>query len=98
MNAIGIYKIIRGVAMTEKAFALQEREKYTFLIEKDATKSSISEAVEKIFLVKVKKINILNVKGKRVFKRGRWGKTSDRKKAIVTLQEGQKIDFGIMGV
>jgi large subunit ribosomal protein L23 len=57
-----------------------------------ATKPQIKEAVEKLFDVKVKSVNTLRRKGKqRVFK-GRYGRTSDTKRAIVTLEEGQTID------
>ena len=58
----------------------------------DATKPEIKSAVEGIFDVKVTAVNTLNQKGKVKRFRGRLGKRSDSKKAIVTLAEGQSID------
>ena len=59
---------------------------------KHATKPQIKEAVERLFDVKVKSVNTLRRRGKwKVFK-GRVGRLSDSKRAIVTLEEGQSID------
>ena len=71
--------------LSEKATMLREQNKYTFVVSKDATKFQIKEAVSKLFNVKVLSVNTISVKGKE--KRvGRYvGKTSDWKKAIVTI-------------
>jgi len=86
------YQIIERPLLTEKAMDLSHGGKYTFRVNKDANKIEIAEAVQRIFNVHVAKVNTLNVKGKK--KRvGQFpqGKTSDWKKAIVTLAEGQSI-------
>jgi large subunit ribosomal protein L23 len=78
--------------ITEKATMASEHNKVTFKVRKDATKPQIKEAVEKLFDVKVKSVNTLNRKGKvRMFRNVR-GQKSDSKRAIVTLEEGHKID------
>jgi large subunit ribosomal protein L23 len=59
----------------------------------DSTKDEIATAVEQLFKVKVIKVNTLIQKGKTKRFRGRPGRRSDLKKAIVTLQEGQSIDI-----
>ena len=58
----------------------------------DATKPEIRAAVEGLFKVKVDAVNTLCVKGKAKRWRGRLGRRSDFKKAVVTLAEGQSID------
>ena len=61
---------------------------HTFKVNRDATKCDIKNAVEKIFKVKVAKVNVHNRSGKKKVFRGRYGKTSNEKIAIVTLSEG----------
>ena len=86
------YDVIVAPLITEKATNASEFNKVVFKVAMNATKPQIKEAVEKLFDVKVKSVNTLRRKGKwRVF-RGRYGQTSDTKRAIVTLEEGQKID------
>jgi large subunit ribosomal protein L23 len=87
-----LYDIIRGPVVTERATALSEQDKVVFRVSMDATKPQIKEAVEKLFNVKVEAVNTLVAKGKVKIFRGRKGQRSDRKKAIVTLAKGQKID------
>jgi large subunit ribosomal protein L23 len=70
-----------------------EAGKYTFEVARDATKPEIREAVERLFGVRVVKVNTLNVPGK-TKRRGRYTyRTPERKKAVVTLAPGQKIDL-----
>ena len=64
-----------------------------FRVAENATKDEIAAAVEALFKVNVTKVNTLNVKGKTKRFRGRIGRRSDVKKAIVTLAEGQSIDI-----
>ena len=95
MNA---YDIIKKPLLTEKSYADIANKRYTFVVDKDANKIEIKQAVEKIFKVKVKQVNTLNVRGKEKSqntKKGRTvGKTSSYKKAIVWLAEGSKpIEF-----
>ena len=86
------YDTILAPVITEKATYLSEQNKVVFRVAKDATKDEIAEAIEELFKVKVVKVNTLNVKGKTKLWRGRKGRRSDVKKAIVTLAEGQSID------
>ncbi len=86
------YDVIRSPVITEKATQASEHNQVIFRVAPHATKPQIKEAVEKLFDVKVKGVNTLIRKGKlRVF-RGRRGRLSDVKNAIVTLEEGHRID------
>ena len=86
------YDVILSPVITEKATMASEHNKVVFKVRKNATKPQIKEAVEKLFDVKVKNVNTLTRKGKlKVFK-NRLGQQSDVKRAIVTLEEGHKID------
>ena len=86
--------IINAPIITEKSANIAADEKtYVFKVDVKANKSQIKDAIEKIFNVKVEKVNTVNVhaKKKRV---GRYtGMTNKYKKAIVTLANGNKIDF-----
>ena len=95
-----VYIIIKRPIITEKSMDLTAAGKYTFEVGMDANKIEIRGAVEKIFNVKVAKVNTLIVKGKQksgVDRRGRGrratGMTSSWKKAYVTLEPGYKIDI-----
>ena len=88
--------------LTEKMAILQEREnKYAFIVPKHCNKNMVKKAVELKFDVKVVKVSTLNQSGKHkqmtVKSGGKTirtsGKKADFKKAIVTIQEGQNIDF-----
>lgn len=81
--------------VSEKSYALSESGAYTFRVHASASKPEIHDAVEKIFNVKVDKVNTLNRKGKRKRNRrtGVLGSRPDTKRAIVTLAEGQTIDL-----
>jgi large subunit ribosomal protein L23 len=86
------YDIIISPVITEKATMASEHSKVVFKVRRDATKPQIKEAVEKLFDVKVKRVNTLIRGGKiKVFK-GRRGELQSTKRAIVTLEEGHRID------
>ncbi|MDD2420686.1 MAG: 50S ribosomal protein L23 [Heliobacteriaceae bacterium] len=87
------YDVLRKPVITEKSMDLVAENKYTFIVQPDANKIEIKYAVEQLFKVKVLAVNTISVKGR--FKRvGKFsGRTSNRKKAIVTVQEGQKIEI-----
>ena len=87
------YDVIVGPLVTEKATMLSEHGQIAFRVRLDATKPEIRQAVEKLFDVKVTAVNTLRVKGKTKLFRGRRGRRSDYKKAIVTLAEGQNVDY-----
>ena len=76
--------IIKPVITEKSAMDMQEG-KYTFRVAKKATKIDIANAVEKLFNVKVLKVNTMNVKGKEKRVRYQTGRTPDWKKAIVTI-------------
>ena len=76
--------IVRPV-VTEKSNDAMQEGKYTFEVNKNATKVEIANAVEKLFEVKVLKVNTISVKGKSKRVGYHQGKTSDWKKAIVTI-------------
>ena len=88
------YDVIIKPVISERSMDLAQQKKYTFKVAKDANKTQVKLAVEEIFGVEVKKVNIMNIDGK-VKKMGRnVGKTSSYKKAIVTLTDGSKeIEF-----
>ncbi len=87
--------IILRPVVSEKSYGLLDSGVYTFIVDPDASKIEIREAVEEIFNVRVTKVNTLNRKGKR--KRNRrqftFGKRADTKRAIVTLAPGARIDL-----
>jgi large subunit ribosomal protein L23 len=86
------FDIIKTVRITEKGTAQSEQNKYTMIADKRATKIQIREAVEELFKVKVVKVNTMNVRGKQRRQRtAAAGWTSNWKKAIVTLKQGDKI-------
>ena len=86
------YDIILSPVITEKATNASEHNKVIFKVAMGATKPQIKEAVEKLFDVKVRSVNTLRRRGKwKVFK-GRLGRQSDSKRAVVTLEEGHRID------
>jgi large subunit ribosomal protein L23 len=86
------YDVIVSPVITEKATLASERNQVIFRVAAHATKPQIKEAVEKLFDVKVKRVNTLIRKGKVRNFRGVRGLLSDVKKAIVTLEEGHRID------
>ena len=87
------YNVLVGPLVTEKATMLSEHGQIAFRVRLDATKAEIRRAVENLFDVKVTGVNTLRVKGKTKLFRGRRGRRSDYKKAIVTLAEGQNVDY-----
>jgi large subunit ribosomal protein L23 len=86
------YDVVLSPIITEKATNASDRNQVMFKVARTATKPQIKEAVEKLFDVKVKSVNTLIRKGKHKAFRGRLGEQSDVKKAIVTLEEGHRID------
>ncbi len=86
------YDVILAPVVTEKSTQLSEFNQVMFKVAKTATKPQILEAVEKLFDVKVEAVNTLNRKGKTKMFRGRKGRQSDTKFAIVTLKDGERID------
>ena len=89
-----VYDIIIAPVVTEASMDGVSAKKYTFKVAKDATKPEIAEAIEKIFSVKVKSVNTINMKKKPKRMGVHSGYTSEWKKAVVTLTEKSKtIEF-----
>ena len=84
--------IIRPV-ISEKSYDMIEHNRYTFEVAKTASKPQIADAVSEIFGVTVTNVNTMNVTGKPRRVRVAKGKTRDWKKAVVTLKEGDAIEF-----
>lgn len=95
MSKRDLYEILRYPINTEKSTMLAERNVYIFKILKDATKCQVKKAVEVIFNVKVREVRTLIIKGKTKVFRGRKGRRADDKRAFVTLESGQKLDFNL---
>lgn len=90
------YDTILRPIITEKATMANENGQVTFAVPVTATKPEIKAAVEMLFDVQVTAVNTILLKGKTKMWKGRPGRRSDMKKAMVTLAEGQNID--LMGV
>jgi large subunit ribosomal protein L23 len=86
------YDVIIRPVITEKATTASENNQVVFRVARNATKPQIKEAVEKLFDVKVKHVNTLVRKGKLRNFKGKRAILSDVKNAVVTLEEGQRID------
>ena len=86
------YDVIISPVITEKATMASEHSQIMFRVAAHATKPQIKEAVEKLFDVKVKRVNTLIRGGKIKIFKGRRGELQSTKRAIVTLEEGHKID------
>jgi large subunit ribosomal protein L23 len=86
-------QIILRPIVSEKSFKLMEENRYTFEVDKRATKPDVARAVEEIFSVRVTKVNIMNVTGKPRRVRWRAGHTRSWKKAVVTVAQGDSIDY-----
>ena len=88
------YDVIIKPIVSETSMDMAQNKKYTFKVAKDANKTQIRIAIEEIFGVEVKQVNVINQDGK-VKRMGRSvGRTAAYKKAIVTLTEGSKtIEF-----
>ena len=93
MKKINLIDSIRQPIITAKATILSEQNKTVFKVHKKANKKIIKKNIEKLFKVKVIKVNIINSKTKIKLKQGRVSKKSGYKKAIVTLKKGQSIDL-----
>ncbi len=94
MNRTRLMTLLYSPCMTEKSSRLSSDRQYMFRVRKDARKADIKQAVELMFSVKVEKVRVCNVQGKRkMFKRIR-GRRPSWKKAWVTLDPGHTIDFG----
>lgn len=88
------HDIIIKPLLTEKSTGLKDREnKLAFKVHKDANRVEVKRAIEEIFKIKVRDVNIMNLKGKKKRMGKFLGKRPDWKKAIVSLKPGEKLDI-----
>lgn len=87
------YKILKEPHISEKATVLTDQNKYIFKIYPKANKVETKKAIENLYGVRVKGVNIINVHRKRRLLRGVEGFKTGYKKAIVTLEKGEKIEI-----
>lgn len=85
--------ILKRALISEKSFSKAAEGKFTFIVDRAASKESVAKCVEELFGVNVLFINIANIVGKVKRSKKGLGKRSDYKKAVVTLKKGQKIDL-----
>jgi len=90
---MNIYDIIRRPIVTEKAESLRDLNIYAFEVDRRANKKLVKEAVRKIYGVIPRRVNILNVRGKKKKSRFGEGYTSNRKKAYIFLSKKDKIEL-----
>ena len=88
------YRIILRPLITEKGTTLNEgHNQYVFEVHPDSNKQSIVESIKAIYGVRVRKVRTMNIKGKARRGRIKMGRTRERKKAVVTLHEEDRIDL-----
>ncbi|MDB4939977.1 MAG: ribosomal protein [Candidatus Doudnabacteria bacterium] len=90
-NTGDAYRILVKPLVTEKGYRQMTLGQYAFKVNTSANKISVAKAVEKVYDVKVVRVNIMNIKGKTKNFGKAKGRTSDWRKAIVTLKKGQTI-------
>jgi large subunit ribosomal protein L23 len=88
-----IYEVVKRPLITEKATVMKEQNRYAFEVAKEANKRQIREAVEAAFKVNVVKVNVMSMPGKMRRIGRRYVMTRSWKKAVVTLEPDQKIEF-----
>ncbi len=88
-----LYEVLRRPLLTEKNTALLAQNKYAFEVAEEANKCQIEQAVETAFKVKVTAVNVMTVRGKTRRVGRRQVLTPSWKKAVVTLKQGDKIEF-----
>ncbi len=94
MTALLNYDKIKGLIYTEKSNKqLAENNKYCFEVDVSCNKKEVASLIKKFFNVEVVKINIANIRSETKRFKGVAGQTKARKKAIITLKEGQTINF-----
>lgn len=94
MNNERLMKVLLSPVVSEKSSIVADaNQQYTFRVATDASKREIARAVEKLFDVKVERVQVVNVKGKKKRFGAIQGRRSDWRKAYVRLQPGSEIDF-----
>jgi large subunit ribosomal protein L23 len=94
MNQDRLMKVLLAPHISEKSSTVADQNnQIVFKVATDASKPEIKQAVELLFDVKVDRVQVSNVKGKTKRFGAKMGRRNDWKKAYITLQEGQEIDF-----
>jgi len=94
MNQEQLLTLIKSPCVSEKSTMVADKHnQFVFKVARNANKSQIKRAVEKMFEVEVESVQVSNVKGKKKIFRNTTGKRPDWKKAYVKLKEGHDIDF-----
>jgi len=88
-----IHDVIVRPVISEKSYEMIDENKYTFIVDRNANKTHIKQAVEKIFDVKVLSVNTMNRRGKAKRRGLIVGKRPDTKRAIVTVAQGDRIEL-----
>ena len=88
-----VYDVLLKPVVTEKSTTLQEQGKYVFEVTLSANKRIVKEAIEKAFHVNVLSVNMLMNRGKLKRVGQKYSRSKDKKKAIVTLKPGDKIEI-----
>jgi large subunit ribosomal protein L23 len=87
-----LFSVLRAPHISEKSARLQELNQYVFEVAQGSTKADVKAAVEGLFSVEVKSVNLVNQKGKARSFRSRSGTRSGKRKAYVRLADGHTID------
>jgi large subunit ribosomal protein L23 len=87
------HSIIKGIRQSEKGVRIAAHDQYVLDVDPEANKIEIRQAVEALFKTKVLRVNTHVTHGKWRRLQQRWGRRTDRKKAIVTVAKGQKIEL-----
>jgi large subunit ribosomal protein L23 len=87
------YQVLVKPVISEKTYSLFQNRQYSFEVNGDTNKQEIAKAVELLYNVKVSQVRVIKVKSRNVFVRGKKGKTTGYKKAIVSLKEGYSISI-----
>ena len=88
------HQILIRPLLTEKVTGLREKlNKIGFLVDRSATKIDVKQAAEEVLKVRIEKVNIIKVKGKKKRLGRHEGKRPDYKKAVISLKQGEKVDL-----
>lgn len=87
------HSVLKRPVVTEKSTLLQEQHKYVMEVAPEATKSQVKEAVERTFDVRVARVNIIQVRGRRKRRGNTWYRTREWRKAVVSLQPPDRIEL-----
>ena len=90
---MNLYDVVRRPVITEKSTALSEEGRYTFEVAAGVSKARVKEAIESVFGVSVRQVNVMSIHGKRKRFGGKLKAKPSWRKAIVTLTKGEKIEL-----